>query len=168
MFVNEAGYELIKHFESLHDGDESKLGLQPKMCPAGIWTVGYGHALRDANGAFLKGEKDKDKAYMHELSDLTVEQAERLLHRDIAEFEDYVKWLVKVPLTDNQFSALVSIMYNIGRGAFAKSTFLKRLNNKDYEGCAEAMLWWNKAGGKVLKGLVRRRNAEKDLFLKDH
>ncbi|WP_312069487.1 lysozyme, partial [Acinetobacter sp.] len=74
--------------------------------------------------------------------------------------------LVKVPLSQNQFDALVSLTYNIGSTAFKNSTLLKKLNAKDYAGAADQFLRWNKGGGKVLKGLVRRREAERALFLK--
>lgn len=155
--VNERTVELIKHFESLHDGDLSKIGLQPKRCPAGVWTIGYGHALRDARGTFLRGA---------EMPDITISEraAEHLLADDLIDFSGRVDALVKVPLTDNQFGALVSLMYNIGEGAFEESTALKRLNAGDYEGAAKAMQWFRKGGGKVLKGLVLRRKAEAALF----
>ncbi len=73
---------------------------------------------------------------------------------------------VTVPLNQNQFDALVSLTYNIGSGAFNNSTLLKKLNKGDYQGAADQFLVWNKAGGKVMKGLVRRREAEQALFLK--
>jgi hypothetical protein len=73
--------------------------------------------------------------------------------------------VVKVPLTQNQFDALVSLVYNIGQTAFSNSTLLKKLNAKDYQGAADQFLRWNKGGGKVMKGLVRRREAERALFL---
>lgn len=157
--------DLIKCFESLHDGDMSHLGLQPKMCPAGIWTVGYGRALRDKTGKrFLKGEADKAEAYA-KYPNMTVEQAELLLNFDLDFFEKSVNSLVSVDLTEDQLGALVSFTYNIGIGNLEKSTLLKKLNAGDKAGAAEEFLRWNKSGYKVLNGLTRRREAERKLFL---
>ena len=116
-------------------------------CPAGVWTIGYGHT---------QGVKP----------DMVISQlqAERFLRQDLKRFEDAVTSLVKVPVTPNQFSALVSFAYNVGAGALYDSTLLRKLNQKDYKGAANEFLRWNKAGGKVLPGLTRRRLAEKDLF----
>lgn len=156
---------LIKCFESLHDGDMSHLGLQPKMCPAGIWTIGYGRALRDKKGTrFLKGDADKAEAY-EKYPNMTVEQAESLLALDIEYFEKGVRNVVTVDLTEDQLGALTSFTYNIGLGNFEKSTLLKKLNAGDIEGAADEFLRWNKSGYKVLNGLTRRREAERNLFL---
>lgn len=162
--INQAGIDIIKRFESLHDGDLSTIGLQPKMCPAGIWTVGYGRALTNHNGAFLRGEQGKKAAY-NLYGNLTVEDAEEMLREDLDLFSEGVSRLLKVDVTDNQFSALVSLAYNIGLGNLRNSTVIKRLNAGDTQGAAEAILWWNKASGKVLRGLQARREAEKLLFL---
>jgi len=132
--------KLIKGFESLQ--------LNAYVCPGGQVTIGYGHA-----GAPYK------------LGDhITVEQAEELLDSDMKRFVDGVDSLVKVPLTDGQAAALASLMFNIGVGAFERSTLLKKLNAGDYEGAARQFLLWNKAGGKVLPGLVNRRESEKLTF----
>ena len=96
----------------------------------------------------------------------TPEQAKSYFKHDLAKFEKTVNESVTVPLTQNQFDALVSLTYNIGSGAFNNSTLLKKLNKGDYQGAADQFLVWNKAGGKVMKGLVRRREAERALFLK--
>lgn len=164
--INKAGLDLIKHFESLHDGDLKLIGLQPKMCPAQVWTVGYGRALVDAKtGQFLKGAKDKAKAYAMYPA-LTEAEAEQMLLEDTTSFSKQVKArLGKVVLNDNQFSALVSFSYNLGVGAFERSTLRKKLlvNPKDTSIKAE-FAKWNKASGVVLKGLVRRRQAEADLY----
>lgn len=139
MKINEAGLNLIKDFEGCR--------LKAYLCPAGIWTIGYGHT-----------QGVKPDMVINQL------QAERFLKQDLKRFEDAVTSLVKVPITPNQFSALVSFAYNVGTGALYDSTLLRKLNKKDYKGAANEFLRWNKAGGKVLSGLTRRRLAEKDLF----
>lgn len=115
-----------------------------------VWTIGWGHT-KDV----YKGMK------------ITVEQAEQFFREDIAWAEAAVNNYVKVGLTQNQFDALVSFVFNIGTTHFKKSTALKRLNAGNYEGAAEAMKWWNKQKGKVLRGLINRRNEEVELFLSD-
>jgi len=92
-------------------------------------------------------------------------QAEAFLQRDLATFEMAIASAVKVPLTADQFSALVSFIYNIGETNFGGSTLLRLLNQKDYLGAANQLLRWNKGGGQELPGLTRRRQAERALFL---
>lgn len=156
--------DLIKHFESLHDGDLTAIGLQPKMCPAGIWTVGYGRALTNHKGEFLKGESKKAIAYAMYPS-MTVELAEQFLLEDVAKFSLSVdKVLMKEP-NEFQFGAMVSLAYNIGIMNFSKSSVLRYFNEADLARAADSFLLWKKAGGKILAGLVRRREAERELFL---
>jgi len=155
---------LIKHFESLHDGDLGAIGLQPKMCPAGVWTVGWGHALTDPRtGQFLRGSKDKARAYRAYPS-LTETDADRLLAEDLAVFASGVRAL-SARLTDERHGALVSFSYNLGLRALKTSTLLKLLNEGQITEAADQFLRWNKAAGKVLPGLTRRREAERHLFL---
>lgn len=162
--VNLAAIDLIKHFESLHDGDLSAIGLQPKECPAGIWTIGYGHALRGTNGKFLKGAAGRAEAYRRYPA-LSIEDAERLLDADLAERSPQVEKLVRVQLTDNQFGAVMSLAFNIGLDNFSGSTLLRKLNAGDYVGAANQFTMWRKSDGVVMAGLVRRRAAERVLFL---
>lgn len=137
---------IIKEFEGLR--------LSAYDDGVGVFTVGYG-TIRYPNGNKVKrGDK------------ITLEQAEQYLRHDLSNFEDVVNSLVKVPLTQNQFDALTSLVYNIGSSAFSKSTLLKKLNAKDYKGAADQFLVWNKAGGKTLQGLTNRRTKERQLFLK--
>ncbi|TSA40461.1 MAG: lysozyme, partial [Methylococcaceae bacterium] len=96
---------------------------------------------------------------------LTVAQAEEMLAFDLTAFEDKVKALVKVDVNDNQLGALTSFAYNLGAGNLASSTLLKKLNAGDYAGASVEFLKWDKAGGKILKGLTLRRTAEMSLFL---
>jgi lysozyme len=158
-----AAVDIIKRFESLHDGDLVAIGLQPKLCPAGIWTIGWGHALRGPDGKFLRGESGKKEAY-RQYRAMTLEEAENLLALDLEEFAHVVDRLVKVKVSDNQFGALVSLTFNIGRGNFSASTLLRLLNAGNYAGAAMQFAVWRKADGKVMAGLVKRRAAEKALF----
>ena len=135
--------ELVKHFE----------GFYPNAyrCPAGVWTIGYGHTgLKHKDGTVRVGRK------------VTQAEADRLLAHALKVFSDRVNRLVKVPLTQNQFDALVSFDFNTG--AMAKSTLLKKLNAGDYADVPSELSKWTRAGGKVLAGLVRRRASEANLW----
>lgn len=140
------GINLIKSFEGLR--------LKAYDDGVGVWTIGFG-TIKYPNGIRVKAGDS-----------CTSQQAEDYLRNDLSAFESAVNRLVKAKLTQNQFDALVSLTYNIGSGAFKGSTLLKLLNKGDYQGAADQFLVWNKAGGKVMKGLVRRREAERALFLK--
>ena len=145
MKIGNKGISLIKEFEGLR--------LRAYDDGVGVWTIGIG-TIRYPNGKRVqKGDV------------ITETQAEEYLRHDLNNFEKVINDVVKVPLTQNQYDAIVSLTYNIGAAAFSKSTLLKRLNNKDYKGAADQFLVWNKAGGKVMRGLIRRREAERELFL---
>ena len=133
------GVELIRHFEGCR--------FDAYLCPAGVWTIGYGHTA---------GVKEGDS--------IDQEAAEAFLIEDLETFERAVTRLVEVPLTQQQFDALVSWTFNLGAGNLAESTLLKKLNNYQYAEVPEQMMRWVRAGGKVLDGLVRRRAAEAALF----
>lgn len=141
--INEAGLALIKEFEGLR--------LTSYRCPAGVWTVGWG-----STGP-------------HVVPGMTIteEEAETLLRDDLRRFEEGVEQLVEVPLNDNQFAALVSFAFNLGLGALSGSTLLRLLNEGDYASVPAQLARWNKAGGKVLAGLSRRREAEGKLWSKE-
>jgi len=160
MTTGKKGLDLIKEFESLHDGDLKKIGLQPKMCPAQIWTEGYGRAMRH-NGKFLKGLHNK---YLAEsLATIkTKEEAEKALAEDLNIYERIVLSKVKVFLLQNQFDALVSHTYNTG----GSQTLFNFVNQKQPDTVIRK--WFETkyvtAGGVKLKGLVRRRKAEAELY----
>ena len=139
MRISQEGVNLIKHFEGCY--------LDAYLCPAGVWTIGYGHT---------KGVKEGDA--------IEQEAAEAFLIEDLESFEQAVTRLVEVPLTQQQFDALVSWTFNLGAGNLAESTLLRKLNNYQYAEVPEQMMRWVKAGGQVLDGLVRRRAAEAALF----
>lgn len=137
------GRELIKSFESL------KLKAYPDPATGGKpWTIGWGHT---------KGVKPGDQ--------ITQAQAEAFLSDDLAEFESAVNSAIKRRMTQNQFDAMVSLAFNIGGANFASSTLVKKFNAGDASGSADEFLRWNRANGKEMKGLVRRRAAERELFL---
>lgn len=144
--INKESLSLIKEFEGLE--------LEAYADPVGVWTIGYGHTAAAGPPAPKKGMK------------ITVQQAEALLLNDLVKYENAVRKYVKVPLNDNQYGALVSFTYNLGPGNFANSTLLRRVNAKDFVGAAREFGKWNKAKGKILKGLTRRRAAEAALFKK--
>jgi lysozyme len=144
MKLNQAGIELIKTFEGC--------SLHPYQDVAGLWTIGIGH--------LIKPDEHFDS--------ITQEQAEELLKKDLEQVCRDVESCVKVPLNDNQFSALVSFAYNVGVGALRGSTLLKRLNAGMYQSASESFTPWCKArvNGKLVTvmGLYKRRVAESELF----
>jgi len=164
MKTGKAGLKLIKEFESLHDGDLKQIGLQPKMCPAGIWTEGYGRAMRDINGNFIKGTIKKELAYSRITIHNAVE-AEKALLQDLIAFERIVSIKIKKELNQNQFDALVSYVYNTG----GSSTLYTLINNNASK--EVIMNWFTtkyiSANGIKLPGLVRRRKAEATLYFKE-
>jgi lysozyme len=142
MKTSERGIQLIKQFE----------GFSPAMyvCPAGKRTVGYGHVVLPGDILSLP---------------MTEEAAHKLLLKDLERFEFAVNTVVKVPLSQEQFDALVSLVYNIGENALSGSTLLKKLNAGKYREAAAQFDRWVHSNKKKLPGLVKRRAAEKALFL---
>lgn len=124
--------------------------LKAYLCPANIWTIGYGHTGTDVTEGKVINQAEAD----------------RLLVTDLEKFCMAVDRIVHLELTDNQFSALVSLCFNIGATAFGKSTLVKKLNERDIIGAVQEFPKWNKGGGKVLPGLVKRREDEQRLFIK--
>lgn len=141
MRITDEGLDLIRTFEALR--------LDAYRCPAGLWTIGYGHTGSD----------------VHRGLSITEERAEELLAQDVAVFEDGVAELAPASITPWQFSALVSFAYNCGLQALAGSTLLRKLNAGDIQGAADEFPRWNKSRGRVLRGLTRRREAERSMFL---
>lgn len=155
--------DLVRHFEGLHDGDLRTIGLQPKRCPAGYWTEGWGHAVKDAAGRMLLATAPYTEALKHSKV-ATQEDADRLLQQDLEAFGAKVLALVHVRLTQQQFDALVSFTYNVGTGNLQRSTLLRKLNAGQHAEVAAEFGRWVRAGNQVLRGLVMRRKAEAFLF----
>ena len=141
MNISQKGIDLIKSFEGCK--------LEAYQCPSHIWTIGYGHTGHVSAGMKI------DQKY-----------AEKLLQQDLIIHENNVSRLVKVPLTQNQFDALVCFEYNAGYGNFASSSLLRAINTKNFKDVpAQLRRWIYGADKKILPGLVRRREAELRLFL---
>ena len=137
--ISDKGIGIIKQFEGCQ--------LIAYQDAVGVWTIGYGHTKGVSEGDIISSA-----------------QAEALLLKELKEYEDYVNKLVTVPLHDYQFDALVSWTYNLGPTNLANSTMLKKLNEGKYDEVPDEMRRWNRAGGKVLEGLVIRRDYEAKLF----
>ena len=144
--INERGIEIVKSFEGI--------SLEPYLCPANVWTVAYG-ATVGSDGRRI----DPD------MEPISETEAEALLIRDLGSSEGWVSRLIKTALTENQFSALVSFTFNLGAGSLQRSTLRMKLNRSEYQGAADEFPKWRMAGGRILAGLVRRRAAERKLFL---
>ncbi len=139
--INNKGLDLIKSYE--------KCRLKAfKPIPTDPWTIGWG-----------------DTENVHEGLEITQEEADWRLKERIYRFCCDVDPLIIAPLTDNQFSAIISLVYNIGIEAFKNSTLLKKLNEFNFSGASDQFLVWNKSAGVVLNGLIRRRKEERRLFL---
>jgi GH24 family phage-related lysozyme (muramidase) len=166
--VPQDAIELIKSFEGIHDGDPTTVNLDPYLDPLDIWTIGWGHAIF-VHGAMLRGAANRAAARRLYPGGITLAQAEALLRGDLVDKVRDVLRLVKVPLDDGPFGALVSFAFNCGIGNLGVSTLLKRLNAGDLAAAADQFLVWNKGrrNGQLveLAGLTRRRRAERAMFL---
>jgi lysozyme len=140
MKTNEAGLNIIKFFEGF--------SALPYLCPAGYITIGYGHVVRE----------------VRHIENVSLEQAEELLKKDLSHAEYWVNRLITRELNENQFSALVSFTFNLGSGALQASTLRIKLNRDGVEGLEKEFLKWVYAGGRKLRGLLNRRIAEAELF----
>lgn len=139
MKISQEGIALIKVFEGCK--------LESYLCAAGVWTIGYGHTKLVEKG-----------------QEITQEEADNILLNDLEIYEEAVLKAVEVPLHQHQFDALVSWTFNLGGANLNASTMLKVINKGEYEDVPAQIKRWNKAGGKVLQGLIRRREAEALLF----
>jgi lysozyme len=139
------GIPIIRKFEGLK--------LRAYLCPAGVWTIGYGSTFFENGSKVQEGDK------------ITLDRADRLLFFVVTKFENEVKKIVKSEINENQLGALTSFAFNVGAGNLAKSTLLKKVNaNPNDATIRDEFMRWTKAGGKVLNGLVTRRKAEADLY----
>lgn len=141
MKTSDLGIELIKKHEGVR--------LEPYQDVAGLWTIGIGHLIKP-------GE---------EFTSISEEEAEDILRKDLEKAEKCVINGVKTPLSQSEFDALVSFVFNVGCQAFRNSTLLRLVNRGEMDDAAEQFARWNRAGGKAVKGLTNRRLAERELFL---
>jgi lysozyme len=145
MEINTACVNIVKFYEGFRS--------RPYLDPVGIPTIGYGSTYYE-----------NDTKVTLQDQPITSERAIQLLLYNLSKFASGVNTIVKVPLNNNQFNALVSFAYNVGLGALKKSTLLKLVNSGNYKGASEQFIRWNKAGGQVLPGLTKRREAERNLW----
>jgi len=141
MKTSQVGLALIKHYE----GFRSK----PYRCPAGKWTIGYGHLINDGRNLPV----DYNRVF-------SIGEIDELLKRDLVRFEQGVLRYITMPINQHQFDALVSFSFNLGLGTLQRSPVRQKINRGDFKGAAKVLLQYNKAGGKVLKGLDLRRKDE--------
>jgi len=141
MNLSDAGIDLIKRSEGLR--------LIPYLDQGGFWTVGYGHKMSGAELEAGRNKRSIDQA-----------TADALLASDVQWASSEVNRMVRVPLSQGQFDALVDFVFNLGSGRLATSTLLKMLNQGDYDGAGKQLLHWEMAGGNVQLGLKLRREAE--------
>lgn len=146
MKISDKGLALIRQSEGF--------SATPYQCPAGKWTIGFGSTFYPDGQAVRRDSQP-----------LTVAQALELLRVTLTKYEGEVNRSVQVAMTQSQFDALVSLCYNIGGSNFRTSTLLRKLNDGSYGAAADQFLRWDKSGGVVLPGLVKRREAERKLFL---
>jgi len=140
MNISNTGLALIKVFEGCL--------LEAYQDSVGVWTIGHGHTLQVKHGDMI-----------------TAAGAELLLLNDLKSVEHTLNSVVLTPLTQNQYDALCSFVFNLGTKAFSGSTLLKKINSEEYAAAADEIVKWNKAGGQPEAGLTRRRTAERQLFL---
>jgi lysozyme len=158
MTISEAGIQLIKSFEGCHN--------QPYKCPADLWTIGYGRVLYPDQARLKTGERNKYPLRTEHNRTFSGDEIDALLEADLQRFSDGVLRLCPAA-ADNQchLDAITSLAFNIGLGNLASSTLRMKYNRSDYDGAADEFLKWRKANGVVLRGLERRREAERALFL---
>jgi lysozyme len=156
MKVSHKVIEMIKHHEGVR--------MSPYQCPALLWTVGVGHVIDPYHARVKLAERKALPIPDGWNRKLSMEEVDDILAKDLARFESGVLRLCPVALTQGQFDALVSFSFNVGLGNLQNSTLRMKVNRKEFDAAAEEFLKWTKAGGKVLKGLVNRRNDEQALF----
>lgn len=144
MKTSDHGIAFIKRWEGVK--------LNAYLCPANVWTIGVGHTAAMGDPKPVKGMR------------ISEAEADMILRRDLKQIERDIIAAVKAPLSQNQFDTLVSFVFNVGIGAFRKSTLLKKLNGGDAKAVPSELMKWTRAGGKVVQGLVNRRKAEADMW----
>jgi lysozyme len=158
MKTPDEGIDLIKAFEGCHN--------QPYLCPAKLWTVGYGHVLYPEQARLKADERASYKLKPEHSRVWDADEIDTLLAEDLHRFEAGILRLCPSAAdNDRHFAALVSFAFNVGLGNLQASTLRMKYNRGDFEGAADEFLKWRKSNGVVLAGLERRRKAERYLFL---
>jgi lysozyme len=148
---------MIEHHEGVR--------FKPYQCPAKLWTIGVGHVLYPNQGKMPIDQRDSFPLAQEDNRAFSKDEVNAILRADLARFEKGVATYCPVPLTQGQFDALVSFSFNVGLGTLQRSTMRQKVIRGDMEGAAEELLKYCMAGGKVLKGLQKRRIDERALFL---
>ena len=156
MNVSPKAVAMIKH----HEGVRQK----PYRCPAKLWTIGVGHVLYPEQGKLPIDQRDAFNIKPEHFRKFSPEEVDGILRADLDRFERGVERYITVPLTQGMFDALVSFSFNLGLGTLQRSTVRSALLRGDEETAIDTLLKYRRAGGKILRGLERRRAAEADLF----
>jgi len=157
MKISANAIKVIKH----HEGVRQK----PYRCPALLWTIGVGHVLYPTQGNLTIDKRNEVQLKEEDNRIFSMEEVDGILESDLLRFERGVERFIPIPLTQGQFDALCSFAFNVGLGTLQRSTLRQKALRGDMEGAAEELLKYCMAGGKVLKGLQKRRIDEKQLFL---
>lgn len=157
MKISDKCLHMIRHHEGVRQ--------TPYKCPAKLWTVGVGHVMFPEQGKLKIDQRDAFYLPDGALRKYSMEEVDAILRDDLARFERGVATYCPVPLTQGQFDALVSFSFNVGLGTLQRSTLRQKVIRGDMAGAAEELLKYCMAGGKILKGLQKRRIDERALFL---
>ena len=157
MNISEKCLHMIRH----HEGVRTK----PYQCPAKLWTIGVGHVMYPEQGKLKIEDRNAFQTKPEDMRVYTMEEVDAILRSDLRRFEQGVAKFCPVPLTQGMFDGLVSFSFNVGLGTLQRSTLRQKLLRGDKEGAAEELLKYCMAGGKVLKGLQKRRIDERALFM---
>lgn len=155
--ISDKSLKMLKH----HEGVRNK----PYRCPAALWTIGVGHVLYPEQGNLNMVDRMKYPLKIEDFRIFSTEEVDEILKTDLARFVRGVSKYCPVIASQGQLDALVSFSFNCGLGTLQRSTLRQKHNRGDYEGAAKEFLKYTKGGGKVLPGLVKRRNDEKALYL---
>jgi lysozyme len=155
--ISEKALKQIKHHEGVKN--------TPYRCPAGLWTVGVGHVLYPEQIRLKFQDRLQYPLRIEHFRKFSNEEIDEILQADLARFEAGVRRLCPRNLSQSRFDALVSFSFNVGLGNLQKSSVRMKHNRGDFEGAAESFMLWTKAAGRVLPGLVRRRNDERLMYL---
>lgn len=157
MNVSAKCINMIRHHEGVR--------FKPYKCPARLWTVGVGHVLYPEQGRLPLDQRDSFQLKAEDARVFSTEEVDAILRHDLSRFESGISKLCPVPLTQGQFDALVSFGFNLGLGGVQRSTLRQKVLRGEMEEAAEEFLKFTRGGGKILPGLVKRRNDERALFL---
>ena len=157
MKVSAKAIELVKHHEGVR--------FKPYRCPAKLWTIGVGHVMYPSQGALPVERRMEVDLRIEDNRTFTKEEVDAILAHDLDSFERGVARMCPTGLTQQRFDALVSISFNFGLGTLQRSSIRMKHNRGEFDAAADAFLLYTKGGGKILPGLVKRRNDERALYL---